>query len=306
MAMIILFCLTLLTNIQQADPPYLLVLGIGQDAGVPQAGADDPRWEIDSLHHFATSLALADPKTNERWLFEATPDFPEQLRFLNKQTSAQKPPPGLNGIFLTHAHIGHYTGLMYLGREAIGADCVPVFAMEKMATFIEENGPWSQLVDLKNIDLNRLQPGREVRLNERLSVVPFLVPHRQEFSEVAGFLIKGPDKSVLFIPDIDSWEEWDAWGVQIEDMIAKVDVAYLDATFFEDGEIPGRDMSNFPHPFIVHSMERFKSLPEREKSKIRFIHLNHTNKALLIGSDERAKVLKKGFSVAVPYEKTEL
>jgi len=304
--MVVLICLTLLMNIQQSDPPYLVVLGIGQDAGVPQAGTDDPRWEIDSLQHFATSLALVDPETKQRWLFEATPDFPEQLRLFDIQVPPEKRAPGLDGIFLTHAHIGHYTGLMYLGRESIGAKGVPVFAMEKMDSFLENNGPWSQLVQLENIIINRVEPEREIQLNERLSVLPFLVPHRQEYSEVAGYIINGPEKSVLFIPDIDSWEEWDEWGVRIENMIAKVDVAYLDATFFANGEIPGRDMSNFPHPFIRHSMKRFKNLPEAEKSKIRFIHLNHTNKALLQDSDERMEVIKKGFAIANPLEKFEL
>ncbi|MCZ6761750.1 MAG: pyrroloquinoline quinone biosynthesis protein PqqB, partial [Gammaproteobacteria bacterium] len=76
------------------------------------------------------------------------------------------------------------------------------------------------------------------------------------------------------------------------------DVAYLDGSFFADGEIPGRDMSGFPHPFITHSMQRFSDLPAREKSKIRFIHLNHTNSAIWPDSDERAQVLTNGYGIA--------
>ena len=144
-----------------------------------------------------------------------------------------------------------------------------------------------------------------MRLSERLTVTPFLVPHRQEYSEVVGFHIQGPNRSVLFIPDIDSWEAWDDMGVRIEDMIAAVDVAYLDGTFFANGEIPGRDMSGFPHPFISHSMRRFENLEGKEKAKIRFIHLNHSNSALWPGSDARASVIGNGFQVAEEGERVD-
>jgi len=183
---------------------------------------------------------------------------------------------------------------------------VPVFAMPKMFEYLRANGPWQQLVRYNNIALRKLKDGAQVKLNARLNVIPFLVPHRQEYSEVVGYRIEGPNRSVLFIPDIDSWEEWDDWGIRIEEMIAKVDVAYLDATFFRNGEIPGRDMSEFPHPFISHSMERFASLPLKERQKVRFIHLNHTNPALNPGSKARLEIEKNGFLVADEGERIEL
>jgi pyrroloquinoline quinone biosynthesis protein B len=136
-------------------------------------------------------------------------------------------------------------------------------------------------------------------------VTPFLVPHRQEFTEVVGFRIAGPDRSVLFIPDIDSWEEWDAAGTRIEDMLAQVDVAYLDATFFDLGEIPGRDMSGFPHPQVRHSMDRFGPLPAAEKAKIRFIHFNHTNPALQDTSAASREITDRGFRRAREMERLE-
>jgi pyrroloquinoline quinone biosynthesis protein B len=201
--------------------------------------------------------------------------------------------------------MGHYTGLMWLGKEVMGAAQVPVYAMPRMAQFLRANGPWSQLVKLDNIQLHEMTAGQLVPL-PGLSVTPLLVPHRQEFSEVVGFRIEAPAKRVLFIPDIDSWEQWDALGTRIEDEIAKVDVAYLDATFFANGEIPGRDMSGFPHPFIRHSMERFAKLPPGEKAKVRFIHLNHTNQALWPGTPERAELEAAGFRVAEEGERIEL
>lgn len=282
----------------RAHAPAVVVLGIAQDGGYPQAGTKShPAWREVSLRRHAASLGIVDPPSGQRWLVEATPDFREQLQALDVVAPVEGR-PGLAGVFLTHAHIGHYTGLMHLGHEAMGASRVPVHAMPRMADFLRTNGPWSQLVRYENIALMPLRDGEPVVLNERLSVTPMAVPHRQEYSEVVGFIIRGPGRSVLFLPDIDSWEEWDEAGTSIEDVIAMVDVAYLDATFFANGEIPGRDMSGFPHPFIEHSMTRFSSLAPAEKAKIRFIHLNHTNPAIRPGSEARSAIEAAGFSVA--------
>ncbi len=276
--------------------PSLIVLGIAQDGGVPQAGTKAPDvWRTERKRH-ASCLAIVDPATSQRWLIDATPDFPEQLHMLDRLFPVRER-PGLAGIFLTHAHVGHYTGLMFLGHEVMGAKGVPVFAMPRMHSFLFTNGPWSQLVRYGNIHLRPMRAGVKVMLTSSLSITPFLVPHRQEFSEVVGFRIDGPKSSALYIPDIDSWEQFDSMGTRIEDLIAAVDVAYIDGTFFENGEIPGRDMSGFPHPFITHSMKRFASLPESEKRKVRFIHLNHTNPALW-QSAERKAVETAGFRVA--------
>ena len=278
----------------------LLILGVAQDAGKPQIGnPDDPAWNDPSLRRLATSLALIDRRGEEpkRWLFDATPDIKEQLHRVNRAAPAAAPAQ-LDGIFLTHAHIGHYAGLMMFGREAANARDIQVFAMPRMADFLAKNGPWSQLLVLHNIYLAIMEDGGSENIGDGLSVTPFLVPHRQEFSEVAGFLVQGPEKSALYLPDIDSWEEWDEAGTHIEDMIAKVDIAFLDATFYSGDELPGRDMSTIPHPTAVHSMERFAALPPAEKAKVRFIHMNHTNPLLDPDAPERAAVEKAGFGIA--------
>ncbi|MDZ7716901.1 MAG: MBL fold metallo-hydrolase [Balneolaceae bacterium] len=279
-----------------SDDPYVLVLGIGQDGGVPQAGTDHPGWENPKRAEKVVSLGVVDPKTNERWMIEATPDFRRQLHMLNEEVEEKSAVP--DGIFLTHAHIGHYTGLMFLGHESMGADKARVYAMPKMAEFLSQNGPWNQLVKYENIALTKLATDSTIVLNERISITPFLVPHRQEYSEVVGYRIEGPDKSILFIPDIDSWEEWDEWGVSIEEQIKNVDIALLDATFFANGEIPGRDMSNFPHPFISHSMDRFSGLSAVHKAKVHFIHFNHTNPALVPGSEAQKEIVERGYQLA--------
>ena len=281
--------------------PYVVVLGIAQDGGHPQAGCRRP----DCLAAFdarektlVASLAIVDPSTGERWLVDATPDFPEQLHRLERLAGAPREGrPVLDGVLLTHAHIGHYLGLAHFGREVLGAREVPVFAMPRMQSFLRTNGPWSQLVALKNIVLHPLADGVSVALNERISVTPLLVPHRDEFSETVAFVIRGPHRAILWLPDIDKWEKWSR---AIESVVGDVDVAYLDATFYSAAELPGRDLSEIPHPTVEETMARFGSLPSR--TKIRLIHLNQSN-PLLRDRALRREVELRGFLGAVEGER---
>jgi pyrroloquinoline quinone biosynthesis protein B len=232
------------------------------------------------------SLALIDPENNDAWLFEATPDFREQIHELEDYN--------LKGIFLTHGHIGHYTGLMHLGMEAMGTKNVPVYGMPRMAEFLTNNGPWSQLVSLNNIEIKILKNDSTVTLSENLSITPMLVPHRDEFTETVGFRINGPDKSMIFIPDIDKWEKMDQ---DIKNVVTKVDYALLDGSFYDGQELPGRDMSEIPHPFIVESINLFGDLHEEDRSKIHFIHFNHTNPLLDLNSPQSNQVISLGYKL---------
>jgi pyrroloquinoline quinone biosynthesis protein B len=205
----------------------------------------------------------------------------------------------VDGIFLTHAHIGHYTGLMYLGKEATDAKGVPVFAMPKMKTFLETNGSWSQLVTNNNIALTQLENEQPISLTPGIQVTPFIVPHRDEYSETVGYTIQGPNKTALFIPDVD---KWDKWNKNIIEEIKKVDYAFLDATFYSGAELGNRDISQIPHPFIIESLERFSELDATERNKIIFIHFNHTNPLLDLTSEEAKNVLSKGFKIGRIYD----
>ena len=278
------------------DDPFVIVLGIAQDGGFPQAGCRKEccRNFGNGIPEGPACIAVVDPKTRQRWLFECTPHFPAQLQKLNASFPVDEA-PGIDGIFLTHAHIGHYAGLIHLGREVMGTNNLPVFAMPRMGQFLQNNGPWSQLVALENIQLMPIADGKPVRLNERISVTPLMVPHRDEFSETVAFQITGPSKSVLFLPDIDKWTRWET---RIEDVIAKVDIAFLDATFYDGDELQGRDMTQIPHPFVVESIKRFRVLPAETRSRIRFIHLNHTNPALNPNSKAAADIRKAGMDIA--------
>ena len=185
--------------------PHIIVLGTTQDGGAPQAGCKKTccinRWANPKKEFYVTSIGIVDPNTKEAWMIEATPDFPRQLKKLTDENE-------IKGIFITHAHIGHYSGLMYLGRETMGYKNMPLFLGPRMSDFIATNAPWSQLVELKNVKINQLKEDKEIVLNSRITIKPFTVPHRDEFSETHGFEIRGPNKSLIFIPDIDKWEKW--------------------------------------------------------------------------------------------------
>lgn len=275
----------------------VVVLGIAQDAGYPQANCHkaccQPVWEGAAKPKYTACLALVDTEAEKVWMIDATPDFKEQLQLLQEKLPFT-PDPFLDGIFLTHAHIGHYTGLMHLGREVMGASNMPVYAMPRMCDFLTQNGPWSQLVSLKNIELKALQADSSLQLTPTLTLTPVSVPHRDEFSETVGFRVQGPRRSFLFIPDIDKWEKWDR---SILEELETVDLAFLDGTFFSNGEIPGRDMSEIPHPFMEESMALFEDLPRKKKATIHFIHFNHTNPVLRKGA-EQWLVEEEGYHLA--------
>lgn len=289
------FCACALHAMEPA-PLSLHILGVGQDAGYPQAGCLAPHcmpgWVGDKPRRPTVALAVVDRRAGKRFLFEATPDFPAQLYAAAQLGPASHPP--FDGIFLTHAHIGHYAGLMYLGREVMGASRVPVYAMPRMQSFLENNGPWSQLVALNNIEIRALANKTPVSLGD-LTVTPLLVPHRDEFSETVGHQIAGPSASAVFIPDIDKWETWDQ---DLALLVQSVDYAFLDASFYADGELPGRDMSKIPHPFITDTMARLAGLPTAERNKVWFIHMNHTNPALWDDTPASAAIRAAGFNIA--------
>ena len=274
------------------------MLGIAQDGGYPHIGCTRAccamAWANDSMKRYVVSLALVDPASKKWWLFEATPDIKEQLHYFQTLTKGQYnflP----DGIFVTHAHIGHYTGLMELGKEAMGTRGVPVYSLPRMAAFLASNGPWSQLVKLDNIELRSMTVDMPVNLSDGISVSAFTVPHRDEYSETAGFKITTRTKKYLFIPDINKWNLWDR---NIIDEVKSVDVALVDATFFDNTELPLRNFSSVPHPFVSETMKLFENEGAQTKAKIHFIHFNHTN-PLLWDPKKRDDVIKAGFNYAI-------
>lgn len=275
----------------------LIVLGTIQDAGSTHIGCKEDcckdLFSNPDKDRQVVSLGLVDNNYSKKYLFEATPDIARQMKALLRD-DIQNNNELVDGIFLSHAHIGHYAGLMYLGKEATNAKNMNVFAMPRMKNYLETNGPWSQLVSDNNISLTQIEKEQPISLTPNAVVTPFLVPHRDEYSETVGYRIKGPNKTALFIPDIDKWNKWDK---SIVAEIKKVDYAFLDATFYNEKEINNRDISQIPHPFIIESLETFKSLDYKDRKKVIFIHFNHTNPVIDLNNEEAKNVLNQGFNI---------
>jgi pyrroloquinoline quinone biosynthesis protein B len=125
--------------------------------------------------------------------------------------------------------------------------------------------------------------------------MPISVAHRGEFSDTLAFAIQGPERRVLYLPDIDRWDG--AW-LDFATWLAEYDAVLVDGTFFDGGELPGRDMSEIPHPPIASTLKAIENLPESERSKVIFFHLNHSNPVLDPHSHQRARVRASGARVA--------
>ena len=293
--------ITLLIVSLFGDRPYVVVLGIAQDGGAPHAGCEKSccieLWESGKKEK-VSSIGIVNPLTKQSWLFDATPDFPSQYRILTEDHNTE-----LVGIFLTHAHMGHYTGLLHLGREVMGKKNVPVYVMSRMKRFLETNGPWSQLVTLKNINLKLIENNKDIKIGEQLFIEPFLVPHRDEYSETVGYRIIGKEKSLAFIPDIDKWEKWHG---NIFQLVLNTDILLLDGTFYSQNEIPHRNMAEIPHPFIIESMETLSELNSENRSKVHFIHFNHSNPAIKDNSPAYHTIKSKRFNLAREGDKFKL
>ena len=272
----------------------IVVLGIAQDAGYPQLNCEKECcqrvFENPALAEKVVSLAIHNEKTQQYFLLEASPDISAQHQYMQEKYAA-----ALAGVFVSHAHIGHYTGLMYFGKEAANTNLLPLYVMPRMQDFLLQNAPWEALIQNKNVELHALTNHAKLPVGDSVSIQVFKVPHRDEYSETIGYRIIGPNKTALFIPDIDKWERWE---MDIISLIKEVDYAFIDATFFDETELPGRDMSSIPHPFVAESMAHFSHLPQGEKSKIYFIHLNHTNPLIDRQSQASRQVEGAGFSIA--------
>ena len=290
-----LFIFFSLINFVNGQSEYIYILGNVQDAGLPHIGCQhefckDKFNEFEE--YFTTSIAVIDPFNKKYILFEASPDLPYQLNYLDKKIFKQFLLP--ESVFITHAHIGHYAGLMYFGREALGSEGLKVNVLPKMANFLKTNGPWSQLVEINNINVQEIDFGQKANYLSNISITPVKVPHRDEYSETAAYQIIGKNKKALFIPDIDKWQKWDK---NIIELVQEFDYLLLDATFYESAEI-NRDISEIPHPLVTETMNLLKELTQEDKNKVYFIHMNHTNLMLDPESELSKLVISKGFNIA--------
>ncbi len=300
-----MFLIATLAAALAAEPPgpRVVVLGTMQDGGLPQIGCDCTRCsrarKDPKLARRVTGLAIHVPKTGHVYLVDASPDLPEQIEEIHgfrahPEGKVDRAP--VDGALLTHAHIGHYLGLAHFGFESLNTKDIPVWASPRMAEYLRTNGPWSQLVRLGNIVLREFQPGKPFPLEEGISIEPFPVPHRDEYSDTMAFLIRGPRKTLLYVPDTDTWQTWARPLPELLE-VEKVDIALLDATFYSPDELPDRDITKIKHPLITQSMDLLEPLVKAGRLRVYFTHLNHSNPALDADGAARKAIEARGFRV---------
>ena len=269
---------------------YLKVLGITQDGGYPHTGCYSAccnhAWNDSAKKKYVSSIAIVDDNSKKFWLFDISPDIKEQLNMIGPEFK-------LAGVFLTHAHVGHYVGLFQLGLEVMNLLNVPVYAMPEMKSFLENNSAISFIIQSKNITPIEIGTNDVIDFKD-FFVEPFLVPHRNEMSETVGYKVYTDNKSVIYLPDIDSWDK----DFDIINLIYANDILFLDGTFYDKKELKKRKMSKVPHPSIIESLNFFKNLDSTQKNKIHFTHLNHTNILLNKESAEYLSLISEGYNVA--------
>lgn len=278
---------------------HAMILGTAQDGGMPQAGCYRPACEAARSAadpYFVASMALLAPESDRFYLVDASPDLVRQLdlipyREFRHRAAARRP---FDGIFLTHAHIGHYLGLALLGREGLGIDPTACWCTPRMASFLSTNGPWSLMVEEGRLDLRPMTPGRRYTIDDQLSATAIAVPHREEYSDTVGFLFEGPEESLFYLPDVD---RWGVGGFDLEAVVDRADVALLDGSFYSAAELPGRAQEDIPHPLIPDTMARLQSRVDRG-ARVVFTHLNNSNPVFDPRSDEHRTVIERGFEIA--------
>ena len=270
---------------------------------MPQTGCDCSQCSRARRHpesaRRVASLAIHVPKTGRVYLVDATPDLPAQIAEIHTfrphpEGKVDRAP--VDGVLLTHAHIGHYLGLAHFGFESLNTKDIPVWVSPRMAAYLRTNGPWSQLVRLGNLAVKEFQPGQSFELEEGITVKPLQVPHRDEYSDTMAFVIRGPNKTLLYVPDTDSWK---VWPRPLTEILAeeKVDIALLDATFYSPDELPDRDVTKIKHPLVTQSMDMLEPLVKSGKLRVYFTHMNHSNPALDPNGEARKSVEARGFRV---------
>ena len=276
---------------------FILSLGTAQDGGFPHVGCNEKcclrAINNPDLQRLISSIAIIDKNNQKFWIIDISPDINNQLRFIKEHIDEVKN-PFFAGIFLTHAHIGHYAGLLNLGLEVMNLSNLPIYVLPRMKLFLENNLIFKQLIDNKHIILKSINEGYNIELVNDISIKPFLVPHRNELSETAGFKIKSRNSSIVYIPDIDCWEDW---NISLNDLLLENDVLIIDGTFYTKDEIKERDIKKIPHPSIVETMKLTEDNMISQKNKIYFTHLNHTNKAIIKNTTEYKNIITSGYNI---------
>ena len=267
------------------------ILGTAQDGGLPTMGCHCPNCtnarRDPGRARMVVSLGILNFVSGRTYLIEATPDAARQVDLIQSRdpmfVKARTRP--IDGVLLTHADVGHYPGLIQFRPEVGPTRGLKVHGSSQMSAFLAANEPWKYMVDKSIIELQPFEFERSVLLDEQVNFVAIPVPH-QKHTDAVGFKIRGPKKTLLFIPDIDRWDEG------FKDIVASVDIAFIDGTYLDKREGSKR------HPPIREVMAFFASVVKTAGTSVSFIHFNHDNPIFGDDGTLEAEIEGKGFHVA--------
>jgi pyrroloquinoline quinone biosynthesis protein B len=276
--------------------PEFVLLGTAQDGGLPHAGCNcancaRAREDAGFRRHPAAAGVVS---SSERLLIDATSSFADQIQTLWERTvddPASVPRHSApETVLITHAHTGHYAGLWQLDRSVMSATGARVVGPPRTIALLAANEPWAMMQQEGFLRLEPLALDVAYDLLPGVRVTMLSVPHRAEWdTDTVAVRIEGPAASLLYLPDIDQWHEWNTDLVEI---VTSVDVACLDGTFWDRPVHPG-----VPHPPMLETMERLQHVVESGRAKVVFTHLNHSNPAVNPESPEAAEARCRGFSI---------
>ena len=256
------------------------VLGNVQDGGVPHLGCscdvcESARGDCSERRYVGALMVKEnDREDSGQYLIDATPDIKYQIdgKFLD-------------GVFISHGHLGHINGLPFFGTECLDTEHLPIYCTAEMRQYIMNNDPFRLMVDRNQIELNEVNNNDSVEI--RGGEIEFRnVLHRYVNTDTTSFMIKGEDRKLYYLSDIDEWTE------EAANSVKEADIALVDGTFWSKEEIDR--FEEVPHPPIKQTMDKM----EDWDTEIIFTHLNHTNPALREDTEERKELEERGFKVA--------
>lgn len=265
------------------------ILGTAQDGGIPQLGCNCSNCKLahndESYARLVASIAIIG--NSNTILVDTTPDIVKQLNNLRNYKAPSSKNP-IDGVIITHLHLGHYIGLLQFGTEAAATKELAVYTTEEVKEFITTNKPFKYLKERKQISLCRLTLNNEISFNE-FSICPFEVPHRNEDGNTIGIEIKNDktDSTLLYISDTDSLTN------EIIQKINSAEKVVFDGTFYSEDELPRQ--KDVPHPPM---MTTATILGYQDPKKFYFTHLNHSNPAVNSRSQEAKALEKMNYGIA--------
>lgn len=290
------------------------VLGMAQDGGRPQPSCYKSCCAALTQADVRYPVALGVVDGTIIHLFETSRYLGEQLRFLWK-LPASNIPENIDHVWITHAHWGHIDGLGLFGRETMNCKGVRLHVSESMASLIRRSPSWNAMVDQGVFLIDVFPNPTDLKIvvkyasdqttttSSALSIEPIPIPHRAELSDTHAFVIRGPHKSLLFLPDHDTWEKTLSFHrcTSIRQFLQsfRIDIALLDGTFWSYEELGNiRDQSQVPHPPVSETITLLGTRNPEQDPVIYFTHLNHTNPLYDSGSVQYQTLLDMGWDVA--------